>query len=103
MEASIYRDMELLEDAFEALHAKAESLRTQMRGRAAGLRAAVKARTPTAVASTSPERSVLGGFDDASSLAPDDSASNVNFARRSRREAERRGDAGTAAERRRRR
>ncbi|GAM83423.1 hypothetical protein ANO11243_014110 [Dothideomycetidae sp. 11243] len=121
LERSIYRDMELLEDAFETLHQRAEVLRGQLRSRAAGLSAAAQARVAASddaaaaaaasseQANATPEIDMDDGF---SELAPDDSASNISFARRSRRGAERRGYAaglddagrgGTVADQRRRR
>ncbi|KAF4552368.1 Hypothetical protein D9617_10g073490 [Elsinoe fawcettii] len=119
VERAIYRDMEMLEDAFEQLHQGAENLRAQLRSRAAGLSVAAQARRGSGVSDADGRgwRGVtpgsLGGweeevFDDGrSELAPDDSASNISFARK-RRGKERRTpgveeEGGTAAERRRRR
>ncbi|PSK55179.1 hypothetical protein B9Z65_2568 [Elsinoe australis] len=126
LERAIYRDMEALEDAFETLHQGAEALRGELRSRAAGLSVAAQARRGSGAS----EMEGVGGrvgtpgsgvgwgmgwgeggeevFDDGrSELAPDDSASNISFARR-RRGKERRTpgieeEGGTAAERRRRR
>ncbi|KAG8624173.1 hypothetical protein KVT40_009149 [Elsinoe batatas] len=125
VERAIYRDMEMLEDAFEALHQGAETLRANLRSRAAGLSVAAQARrgssaseagelgagrwgaTPGSLGGWGTEEEV---FDDGrSELAPDDSASNISFARRRRGKERRtpgleeREEGGTAAERRRRR
>ncbi|KAF2222163.1 hypothetical protein BDZ85DRAFT_166954, partial [Elsinoe ampelina] len=102
VERAIYRDMEMLEDAFEALHQGAETLRANLRSRAAGLSVAAQARrgssaseageggagagrwgaTPGSMGGWGTEEEV---FDDGrSELAPDDSASNISFARRRR-------------------
>ncbi|KAF2156790.1 hypothetical protein K461DRAFT_272873 [Myriangium duriaei CBS 260.36] len=103
LERSIYRDMELLEDAFEALHQRAEGLRGALRARAAGLTSAAEARQAVTAEDEGTERPDTVIDDEFSELAPDDSASNISFARRSRRGAERRAwGGGTAAEKRRR-
>ena len=122
LERAIYRDMELLEDAFEALHQSAEVVRSRLRSRAAGLAMASQARRGSMASEVEVRMPTPGGpgwdvidgmgevFDDGrSELAPDDSASNISFARR-RRVKERRtpgidedGVGGTAADRRRRR
>ncbi|KAF2405619.1 hypothetical protein EJ06DRAFT_535439 [Trichodelitschia bisporula] len=65
VEREIYAGMEALEDAFEALHAKAEGVRAALRARSTGL--------------------AEWGDDGASEIRPDDSASNVSSARRRRR------------------
>ncbi|BCR88435.1 uncharacterized protein ACHE_40999S [Aspergillus chevalieri] len=102
VEREIYLGMEALEDAFEALHCKAETVRRTLRERGAGLSVAnqnrrgsyVEARmgTPSAVGNgfdSGPEDEFL---DDGISLAPDDSASNIssNRRRRPKRRTERR-------------
>lgn len=102
VEREIYLGMEALEDAFEALHCKAETVRRALRERGAGLSVAnqnrrgsyVEARmgTPSAVGNgcdSGPEDDFL---DDGISLAPDDSASNIssNRRRRPKRRTERR-------------
>ena len=103
IEREIYTGMEALEDAFEALHQKAETVRCALRERGAGLAQASQRRRCGSVSSTLDARmgtpaSVFGGFDkgwdsgtddgggggfdDAESeLAPDDSASNVSRSR----------------------
>ena len=107
IERDIYLGMEALEDAFEALHLKAETVRRMLRERGAGLAQASQARnglaggaagagadvrmaTPASVAWESETDD--GIADDADSLAPDDSASNVSRsrARRPKRRNERR-------------
>jgi len=99
IERDIYVGMEVLEDAFEALHLKAEGVRRALRERSAGLAAAAQRRrgpfeagvevrmgTP---ASTDGRWEAetddgLGDWDGASDLAPDDSASNISSSRRRR-------------------
>jgi hypothetical protein len=107
IERDIYLSMEALEDAFEALHCKAEVVRRALRERGAGLALANQARrgsttnldarlgTPASVNGSLWGESGLDdddGIDDDMSLAPDDSASNVssNRKRRPKRRSERR-------------
>ncbi|KAI9833493.1 MAG: hypothetical protein M1819_003651 [Sarea resinae] len=107
IEREIYTGMESLEDAFEALHHKAEAVRQALRQRGAGLALAqsrrgtgnacleVRMNTPASCiggANSSWGEQAGGadddddGFDDGlSELAPDDSASNLGFANRGRR------------------
>lgn len=97
IEREIYLGMEALEDAFEALHGKAETVRNALRQRGAGLAMANQMRrgsvggansldprigTPAGVGWESETDDGLG--DDASEIAPDDSASNVSRSRRRR-------------------
>lgn len=102
IERDIFLGMEALEDAFETLHVKAESVRRAVRERGAGLTAARARRgvdsvevltktptpTPTSGSGETPRRddeSVTDdGMDDAVSIAPSDSASNVSSSRRRR-------------------
>ena len=103
VEREIYLGMEALEDAFEALHCKAEAVRRSLRERSAGLAMAAQARRGSTAegievrlgtpASTLNGWSGLGwdsetddGIDERSELAPDDSASNISFNRRRRPE-----------------
>ncbi|KAI5306733.1 hypothetical protein KEM56_007392 [Ascosphaera pollenicola] len=97
LEDSIYAGMEVLEDAFEALHNKAEAVRRAIGDRRAGLQYANQLRK----AATEPEVENTGrrepdsddGLDDnMSELAPWDSASNIssNRRRKTKRRAERR-------------
>lgn len=99
IERDIYLGMEALEDAFEALHLKAETVRRTLRERGAGLAQANQSRngmddvrmaTPASVAWESETDD--GIADDTESLAPDDSASNVSRSRvrRPKRRTERR-------------
>lgn len=99
VERDIYLGMEALEDAFEALHLKAETVRRTLRERGAGLAQANQSRngsidvrmaTPASVAWESETDD--GIADDNESLAPDDSASNVSRSRvrRPKRRTERR-------------
>ncbi|MCJ1395493.1 hypothetical protein MMC18_008379 [Xylographa bjoerkii] len=97
VEREIYLGMEALEDAFEALHCKAEQVRQTLRERGAGLAMASQARRGggnTLEARLGTPASGIGGgtrgwdsetddgIDDAvSELAPDDSASNVSRSR----------------------
>ncbi|KAH8802748.1 hypothetical protein F5884DRAFT_684089 [Xylogone sp. PMI_703] len=116
IEREIYQGMEALEDAFENLHRKAETVRKALRARSAGLSLAIQARR-----STYPEVSGTPGFppgsmgpgyerpysgwgnasemsesdwdyDEVSELGPDDSASNISSSRhrRPKRRTERR-------------
>ncbi|KAL2861044.1 uncharacterized protein BJX67DRAFT_316176 [Aspergillus lucknowensis] len=101
VEREIYLGMEALEDAFEALHCKAEAVRLALRERGAGLSIAnqnrrgtyVEARLGTPASAYPWESGTDDDFlDDAQSLAPDDSASNIssNRRRRPKRRSERR-------------
>ncbi|MCJ1401316.1 hypothetical protein MMC11_004528 [Xylographa trunciseda] len=97
VEREIYLGMEALEDAFEALHCKAEQVRQTLRERGAGLAMASQARrgggntlearlgTPASAygnAARGWDSETDDGIDDAvSELAPDDSASNVSRSR----------------------
>ncbi len=97
IEREIYLGMEALEDAFEALHGKAEIVRNTLRQRGAGLAMANQMRrgsiggpncldarlgTPAGVGWESETDDGLG--DEGSEIAPDDSASNVSRSRRRR-------------------
>ena len=102
VEREIYTGMEALEDAFEALHCKAEVVRRSLRERGAGLSVANQNRRGSYVeARMGTPSSALNGWDsgpeddfldDGVSLAPDDSASNIssNRRRRPKRRTERR-------------
>lgn len=106
IERDIYLSMEALEDAFEALHCKAEAVRRALRERGAGLAMAQQARrgltanldarmgTPASMNGSVWDGSMDDddGIDDDTSLAPDDSASNIssNRRRRPKRRSERR-------------
>ena len=109
VEREIYLSMEALEDAFEALHCKAETVRRTLRERGAGLSMASQARRGSgnldARLGTPASGTGLGGGsyawesetddgieDGMSELAPDDSASNISRsgARRPKRRTERR-------------
>ncbi|PYH96884.1 DNA glycosylase [Aspergillus ellipticus CBS 707.79] len=102
IERDIYLGMEALEDAFEALHCRAEVVRRALRERSAGLSLANQNRRGSYVeARLGTPASGLGVWDDggdddflddAISLAPDDSASNIssNRRRRPKRRTERR-------------
>ncbi|RFU24527.1 hypothetical protein B7463_g11801, partial [Scytalidium lignicola] len=117
IEREIYVGMEALEDAFESLHRKAETVRKALRERSAGLSVAIQSRR-----SAYPEASGTPGFpaggmgpgyerpypgwgdtsevasesdweyDEVSELGPDDSASNISSSRhrRPKRRSERR-------------
>ena len=93
VEREIFLSMETLENAFEALHLKAETVRRVMRERGAGLAQANQQRrgsTPfdprmCTPASFAWESETEDGFDDAASeLMPDDSASNISSSRHRR-------------------
>ncbi|KAF2810552.1 uncharacterized protein BDZ99DRAFT_476700 [Mytilinidion resinicola] len=101
VEREIYLGMETLENAFEALHCKAETVRRNLRERSAGLAMAAQARrgsmtdgievrlgTPASAAGWGGwESETDDGIDDwRSEIAPDDSASNISFSRRRRPE-----------------
>jgi hypothetical protein len=108
VEREIYAGMDALEDAFEALHGKAEEVREALRARNAGLSMAAARRRgfmdnqydPIAVAGTPSlgiGQAIWAGYgdeeqdwnDDAKSeIRPDDSASNISFNRRRRRHRE---------------
>ncbi|KAF3398278.1 hypothetical protein F1880_005808 [Penicillium rolfsii] len=100
IERDIFLGMEALEDAFEALHLKAEVVRLALRERGAGLSVASQSRrgsyvearlgTPASAWESGTEDDFL--MDDDRSLAPDDSASNIssNRRRRPKRRTERR-------------
>ncbi|CEO58759.1 hypothetical protein PMG11_03463 [Penicillium brasilianum] len=103
IERDIFLGMEALEDAFEALHLKAEAVRIALRERGAGLSVAnqsrrgsyVEARLGTPASGINAwESGTEDDFlmDDDRSLAPDDSASNIssNRRRRPKRRTERR-------------
>ena len=98
VERDIFLGMEALEDAFEALHCKAEIVRQRLRERGAGLSMASQARrggadsldarlgTPASgIGMRGWESETDDGIDDAmSELAPDDSASNISSSRHRR-------------------
>lgn len=94
VEREIFLSMETLENAFEALHLKAETVRRVMRERGAGLAQANQARRPSTPsdprqgtpASFAWESETEDGFfdDGASELMPDDSASNISSSRHRR-------------------
>jgi len=101
VERDIFLSMEAMEDAFEALHCKAEAVRRALRERGAGLSVAnqsrrgsfVEARLGTPFSQHEWESGMEDDFlDDDRSLAPDDSASNIssNRRRRPKRRTERR-------------
>lgn len=104
VEREIFVGMEALEDAFEALHVRAETVRRNLRERGAGLAvqaqarkganaAVLEARLGTPSVARSWDSETDDGIDDAiSELAPDDSASNISRSRmrRPRRRTERR-------------
>jgi hypothetical protein len=101
IERDIYLGMEALEDAFEVLHVKAETVRNALRARSAGLAATAQRRrggadggievrmgTPASVNGGEKWENEtddgLGDWDGVSELAPDDSASNISSSRRRR-------------------
>lgn len=102
IERDVYTGMEALEDAFEALHQKAEIVRRALRERSAGLAAAAQRRRGTGVevrmgtpaSAISYENGYrgwdgetddgLGDWDAVSDIQPDDSASNISSSRRRR-------------------
>jgi hypothetical protein len=101
VEREIFMGMDALEDAFEALHTKAEEVRAALRGRHAGLNVAASRRRgslaqgPEAIIGTPAIGAGMWGSggpeeddwnDDArSELRPDDSASNISYNRRRRK------------------
>ena len=107
IERDIFVGMEALEDAFEALHGRAELVRRALRERGAGLYAANQSRRSAymeARSGTPVPGAQSNGFedgmdddflDDGVSLCPDDSASNISSSRRRRpkRRSERRAPA----------
>lgn len=97
IEREIFLGMEAMEDAFEALHSKAETVRQALRERGAGLTMASQARRGSAAVEVRmgtpasgqdmrwESETDDGNFDDGmSELAPDDSASNISSSRRRR-------------------
>ena len=103
IERDIYTGMEVLENAFEALHLKAETVRQAIRDRSAGLASAAQRRRGTAsgieVRMGTPASNFglnldgrwetetddgLGDWEGTSELAPDDSASNISTSRKRR-------------------
>jgi hypothetical protein len=109
VEREIYMGMDALEDAFEALHTKAEEVREALRIRNMGLSVAAQRRRgswtqgPEALAGTPAIGAGMWGYggpdeddwndDSRSEIRPDDSASNISYNRRRRkhhREKERR-------------
>ncbi|KAF9872236.1 hypothetical protein CkaCkLH20_10328 [Colletotrichum karsti] len=109
VEREIYQGMEVLEDAFEALHLRAEVVRTALRNRGAGLAHSLQSRRridvlPGSGNSQSSDyerpRWAQDGYDNSDDdwmgeefeLAPDDSASNISSSRhrRPKRRTERR-------------
>lgn len=102
IERDIYSGMEALEDAFEALHVKAETVRQALRERGAGLASMQQRRrgglgdgievrmgTPASGLGVDGRWEAetddgLGDWDGISELAPDDSASNISSSRRRR-------------------
>ena len=101
IERDIYLGMEALEDAFEMLHVKAETVRIALRARSAGLALTAQKRrggadggievrmgTPASISGGEKWESEtddgLGDWEGVSELAPDDSASNISSSRRRR-------------------
>jgi hypothetical protein len=102
IERDIYSGMEALEDAFEALHLKAEMVRQALRERGAGLASMQQRRKGglgdgIEVRMGTPASGIggdgrweaetddgFGDWDGISELAPDDSASNISSSRRRR-------------------
>lgn len=107
VEREIFAGMDALEDAFEALHVKAETVRAALRTRAGGLSMSASQRrgdlemgpeirstpTPNPWAPSNSHGMWDGlmddGFDLRSELAPDDSASNISATKRRRKRGER--------------
>ncbi|SMY25982.1 unnamed protein product [Zymoseptoria tritici ST99CH_1A5] len=106
LERNLFLDMERLEDAFELLHSRAESVRQLLRERSSGLAAQSQLRRgvgsdPVGVRLDTPasgmtdfEEEEDDGLGDTVSLAPDDSASQISVNRRHRH---RRGERRTPA------
>lgn len=99
IERDIYSGMEALEDAFEALHQRAEVVRRALRERSAGLAAAAQRRRGNSLSefeirSVTPGMNFdrwemetddgLGDWEGISEIVPDDSASNISSSRRRR-------------------
>ena len=102
IERDIYSGMEALEDAFEALHVKAETVRQALRERGAGLASMQQRRRGgfgdgIEVRTGTPANGIgigggweaetddgLGEWEGIGELAPDDSASNISSSRRRR-------------------
>lgn len=102
IERDIYSGMEALEDAFEGLHVKAETVRQALRERGAGLASmqqrrrgglggGIEVRMGTPASGVGGEGrweaetdDGLGDWEGISELAPDDSASNISSSRRRR-------------------
>ncbi|KAL8708914.1 MAG: hypothetical protein Q9220_006246 [cf. Caloplaca sp. 1 TL-2023] len=94
IEREIYTGMEALEDAFEALHGKAETVRNCLRQRAAGLAVAVQVRRgdngtgdrnlDARLGTPAWESETDDGIGEESELWPDDSASCISTRRRGR-------------------
>jgi hypothetical protein len=101
IEREIYSGMEALEDAFEALHVKAETVRQALRERGAGLASmqqrrrgglggGIEVRMGTPASGMGGDRwevetdDGLGEWEGIGELAPDDSASNISSSRRRR-------------------
>ncbi|CAK3850688.1 Hypothetical predicted protein [Lecanosticta acicola] len=101
LERNLFLDMERLEDAFEILHGRAESVRQMLRERSAGLSSQAQLRRgsgfgdPVGVRLDTPASGVTDfdedddGLADLASLAPDDSASQISVNRRHRHRRER--------------
>ncbi|QIW97677.1 hypothetical protein AMS68_003195 [Peltaster fructicola] len=102
VERNIFCDMERLEDAFEALHSRAEEVRQALRERSAGLSLQAQMRrgangydpgvrldTPASGFTNFEDEEDDDGLGDTASLAPDDSASQISFNRRVRKRRER--------------
>lgn len=98
VERAIFLDMEALEDQFEVLHKRAEEVRQLLRNRSAGLSMGAQMRRGSGASDVCvrlgtpasgfggmfPESEDGDGLDDAASLYPDDSASNISYNRRHR-------------------
>lgn len=94
IERDIFFGMEALEDAFEALHCKAEAVRRAVRERGAGLTASrarrggftggVEILSGTPRLGADEDTMTDDGIDDMASIAPSDSASNISSSRRRR-------------------
>jgi hypothetical protein len=105
VEREIYAGMDALEDAFEALHAKAEQVREALRLRNAGLSMSASARRGSSADGPEARIGTPSNFghgiwdamgkededwidDGKSEIRPDDSASNISYNRRRRRHRE---------------